>query len=85
MLVREVRWWEWTGGFFGVFLVLALTFGVPRAGTTAVLSIYITGLLLAGLVLDHFGWLGNPQAPLNGSRAVGAAMLLAGCYLVLRR
>jgi len=40
--------------------------------------------LLLGAFLDHIGWLGAAPRPLDATRLLGMAVLLAGTWLVVR-
>ena len=75
-------WWMWVGGGFGAFYVVLAVVGVQRVGTAAVISCAVFGQMTAALVLDSFGWLGVPRAPLNGWRILGAVLVLAGVWLI---
>lgn len=59
--------------------------GVPRIGTTAVLSLTIASQLMAGMVMDHYGVFGMRGIPVDGKRIVGVALLLIGVFLVCKR
>jgi len=80
---RQVSWYMWGAGFFGVVLYLTLSATFPRLGATVSLTCIIVGQLLAGLLLDQFGILG-PARPMDPTRLLGAAVLLAGAYLIYR-
>ena len=45
---------------------------------------YIGQGILAALILDHFGFFGLPRQPVNLTRIVGVALVLAGAVLVRR-
>ena len=75
-------WWIWIGGLFGAFYVTLAVIGVPRVGTAVVISCAVFGQMAAALVLDSFGWLGVPRAPLNGWRILGGVLLMAGVLLI---
>jgi len=47
-----------------------------------VVACAVFGQLAAALVLDSFGWLGAPRAPLNVWRVVGVVLVFAGVLLV---
>ena len=83
--VAAASWWELTGGFLGAFFVTATIVAVPRIGTTTTMGAVIAAQLTTGLLLDHFGLFGLRQIPLDGKRAVGVALLLAGAALIFRR
>jgi len=75
-------WWIWIGGLFGAFYVTLAVIGVPKVGAAVVVSCAVFGQLAAALMLDAFGWLGVPRAPLNGWRILGAVLLMAGVLLI---
>lgn len=78
----EQPWWIWVGGLFGAFYVTLAIVGVPRVGTAVVIACAVFGQLAAALVLDSFGWLGVPRAPLNLGRVLGVVLVFAGVLLV---
>jgi len=78
---RQVPWYLWGAGIFGVVLYLTLGVTFPRLGATVSLTCIIVGQLLAGLLLDHFGLLGSARA-LDPGRLLGVCLLLAGAYLI---
>ncbi len=75
-------WWMWIGGLFGAFYVTLAVVGVPRVGTAVVIACAVGGQLTASLVLDSFGWLGVPRAPINVWRVLGVLLVFAGVLLV---
>ena len=80
--IGEQPWWIWIGGLFGAFYVTLAIVGVPRVGTAVVIACAVFGQLAAALVLDSFGWLGVPRAPLNVWRVLGAVLVFVGVLLV---
>jgi transporter family-2 protein len=83
--VTGASWWELTGGLLGAFFVTMTIFVVPRIGTAAAMAAIIAGQLATGVLMDHFGLLGGRQIPLDSSRTLGVALLMAGGWLVFRR
>ncbi len=83
--VTTARWWELTGGFLGALFVTLTIVAVPRIGTASAMAATITAQLLTGLLLDHFGLFSLRSVPMDGKRAFGVALLLAGAGLVFRR
>lgn len=79
-----IRWWAWTGGLIGAAYVLSTVVIAPRLGATVFFAIVIAGQIVMALMLDHFGWLGFPRHPLNAMRLLGAALMIAGVFLVRR-
>ena len=83
--ISGASWWELTGGFLGAFFVTLTIVSVPRIGTAAVMALVITGQLMTGSVLDHFGAFGLRQIPFSPVRSLGILLLAAGAFLVVRR
>lgn len=72
----------WIGGFLGAFFVAVMATVVPRIGVALAFSLAIGGQMLVTLVIDHFGWLGVEQKPINLYRVFGAALITAGVVLI---
>lgn len=77
----EAPWWVWLASAMSIFTVVSII-ALPRIGAAAVVAATVFGELLAGAVLDHFGWLGVRQIPMNGWRISGAIILFAGTLLM---
>jgi transporter family-2 protein len=83
--IGQVPLWAWFGGVLGAVYVASVTLLGPRIGGMTMVALVITGQLMAALAVDHFGVLGYPQIPVSSTRLLGAALLLAGALLVMRR
>jgi transporter family-2 protein len=83
--IGGASWWELTGGLLGAFFVTLTIITVPRIGTVAVMAGVIAGQLATGALLDHFGFFGFQQVPLEPKRVIGIMLLTVGAALVLRR
>ncbi len=81
---REIPWYMWFVGAFGVLLYLTISYTMPRLGATAALAMIIIGQLTAGIIIDQFGLFGLAVRPIDSTRIVAALLLLAGAYLILR-
>jgi transporter family-2 protein len=81
---NQLPWWTWTGGVIGVIVVTASLIFVPRIGSLAWLATVITGQIAAGLLLDHFGLLGNPRISISPLRFLGLALLFAGVLVIIQ-
>ena len=77
--------WAWFGGLLGAVYVASTTVLGPRLGAAALLAFTLTGQMLAALIVDHYGIIGFPQSPVTPSRLLGAALLVAGVLLIMRR
>lgn len=72
----------WIGGFLGAFFVSVMATVVPRIGVALAFSLAIGGQMLVTLLIDHFGWLGVPEKPINLVRVCGAALITIGVILI---
>lgn len=81
---KSLPWYTLGAGFFGLGVIAAISFMIPRVGVAPALIILLAGQLLMGAVLDHFGWLGLAQRPLDGARIFGLAVVLAGVWLTVK-
>jgi len=77
--------WAWFGGLLGALYVASTTVLGPRLGAAALLALTLSGQMVAALVVDHYGIIGFPQSPVTPSRLLGAALLVAGVLLLMRR
>jgi transporter family-2 protein len=72
----------WIGGFLGAFFVSVMVTVVPRVGVALTFSLAIGGQMLITLLIDHFGWLGVAEKPINLMRVLGAALITVGVILI---
>jgi len=79
-----IRWWAWTGGLIGAAYVLSTIVLAPRLGAAVFFAIVVAGQIGMAILLDHYGWLGFPRHPVNVMRLAGAALMIAGVFLVRR-
>ena len=79
--VHEASLWELSGGFLGAFFVFSVTYVVPRIGTMAAMAVIIAGQLIAGAVIDHYGFFDFKAVPLDFKRIAAIVFLLAGAFL----
>lgn len=82
--VARAPWWAWSGGFLGAFYVVVVVALAPRLGVAATIALVVAGQMLASVALDHYGLFGMPVRPVNASRGLGAALLVAGVVLLRR-
>ena len=72
----------WIGGLLGAFFVSVMALIVPRIGVALAFSLAIGGQMLVTIMIDHFGWLGVPEKPVNLWRVLGACLITAGVVLI---
>jgi transporter family-2 protein len=80
---RSLPWYALGAGAFGLIVISAISFMIPRVGVAPALIILLAGQLIMGAVLDHFGWLGLTQHPLDVPRVIGLMVVLAGVWLTV--
>ena len=81
---RSVPWYALWAGALGLILITAISFTIPRIGVTATSAAIITGQLLLGSALDHFGVFGMHVRSFDTTRALGIAVLGFGVWLISR-
>ena len=79
---KDAPYIVWIGGFLGAFFVSVMATIVPRIGVALSFSLAIGGQMLVTLLIDHFGWLGVPEKPINIWRVLGASMITVGVVLI---
>lgn len=75
----------WAGGLLGASYLCINIWLVPRLGAASVVVLAVAGQILAALALDHWGLLRLPVHPATPARLLGAVLVLAGVWLVVRR
>lgn len=80
--ISSLPWWVWIGGAIGTVLVTTSLYFVPRVGSLYWFAAVMTGQVLAALVLDQFGLMGNPRQPANWLRITGAILLVMGILCI---
>ncbi len=81
---RSVPWYVLGAGVFGLVVIGAISYMIPRVGVAASIITIVAGQLLVGTILDQFGWLGALQRPLDPTRAIGLAIVLVGVWLTVK-
>ncbi len=82
--ITQAPWWQLTGGLMGAFFVFTVILVVPKMGTGVVMAATIAAQLLMALVLDHFQVFGFRHIPVDLPRIIGAGLMLAGTWLIIR-
>lgn len=83
--LREAPWWSFSGGLIVAFYVFTITFLSPRLGVGTAIALVVTGQVLSALTIDHFGLLRSLVFGLTPSRLLGAALMIVGAFIALRR
>jgi len=81
---RSVPWYALGAGAFGLVVIGAVSYMIPRIGIAASITTIVAGQLLVGTILDHFGLLGAAEKSLDVTRVIGLAVVLAGVWLTVK-
>lgn len=81
---RSVPWYALCAGVFGLVVISAISYMIPRVGIAASITAIVAGQLLVGSLLDHFGLLGAAGRPMDITRFIGLAVVLAGVWLTVK-
>jgi transporter family-2 protein len=83
--LREAPWWSYSGGPIVAFYVLTITVLAPRLGIGTAISLIVAGQVIAALTIDHFGLLRSLTFQITPMRITGAALMIIGVFLALKR
>ncbi|MBC7879137.1 MAG: DMT family transporter [Anaerolineales bacterium] len=81
---QMLPWYTLVAGAFGVIVITAISYIIPRAGVAVSVTTVVAGQLLVGMLLDHFGVLGAIEKPLDATRIFGIAVVLIGVWLTVK-
>ncbi|WHS58526.1 DMT family transporter [Pseudomonas sp. G2-4] len=84
LTLLDVPKWQLSGALFGVVYMMVMVGAVPRVGTAVATVAVIVGQLGMGMLIDNFGWLGNPAIELSGSRILAMACLALALVFMYR-
>lgn len=72
-------------GALGASIVFIVTYLIPAhtGGAGNGFLLLVTGQVIIGLLLSHFGWLGSPVDVLSLKKGLGLTLLLAGLYFTI--
>lgn len=74
--------WQMTGGLYGAYVVLIVTYAAPVLGIALTLTIIMLGQLIMGLAIDQFGLFLSEQIEVTFLRIVGIIIVAAGIIIV---
>jgi transporter family-2 protein len=81
---RELPWYLLLAGVFGLVVLSAYTYMIPRIGVTTSVLVTVTGQLAISSVLDHYGFLGAEVRPMTLPRLLGIGVMFLGVWLTVR-
>lgn len=81
---RSVPWYTLVAGAFGLIVISAMGYMIPRIGVAGALITLLAGQLLVGSFLDHFGLLGATQRAIDFPRLIGLGVVMLGVWLTVK-
>lgn len=81
---RSLPWYALAAGAFGLIVIAAVSYMIPRVGVAAATTTIVAGQVIVGTVLDHFGWLGATERPFDPVRLLGLAIVMVGVWLTVK-
>ena len=74
--------WMWAGGVLGMIVLTGNILLLPKIGSVQTVVFPVFGLIISGLILDHFALFGAVHKPVTFVRAAGAFLAFAGVVLI---
>jgi transporter family-2 protein len=81
---RSVPWYALLAGAFGLVVIASISYAIPRIGVAGAVTSIVAGQLIVSAMLDHFGWLGAAERPLDGPRLLGLGVVMLGVWLTVK-
>jgi bacterial/archaeal transporter family-2 protein len=81
---RSVPWYALCAGIFGLVVIAAISYMIPKVGVAASITTVVAGQLMVGMILDHFGLLGASVRTLDFTRVAGMAVVMFGVWLTVK-
>ena len=75
---------SFSGGFFVVFYVLAVTAIAPKIGLGNAVFLVLLGQIVSTSFIDHFGLFGALKTPISVQKGLGIALMTLGIILARR-
>lgn len=72
----------WLGGILGAIYITVAIVLTPVIGVGALIALAIAGQITAGLLLDHYGFLGIVHHEITAGRVLGAVFVVVGALMV---
>lgn len=80
--LRKVPLWSFSGGLFGAWYIASSAYFISTLGATLTLGFVVGGQAIAGIITDHFGWLGMPKRRLTHARQIALGLLAVAIFFL---
>jgi transporter family-2 protein len=74
--------WSFVGGVLGAGYITSSIYFTALLGPTLTLGFVTCGQAIAGMITDHFGWLGVPQHRMTRHRRFAIGLLLVALFFL---
>ncbi|MBK6794925.1 MAG: DMT family transporter [Anaerolineales bacterium] len=81
---KSVPWYALVAGAFGLIVITAMGYMIPRIGAAGALITLLAGQILVASFLDHFGLLGMTPRAIDLQRIIGFGVVMVGVWLTVR-
>jgi transporter family-2 protein len=78
----DIPWWAWLGGVISLVPTIAGLTLAQKMGAGVFTGITVTAAVVISILFDHFALMGFRHHPASVPRIVGAALMIAGLWLV---
>lgn len=82
LLLKNIRFWQILGGVYGVVNVCVTVAAIPVLGAAFTLTIIMLGQILAGSIIDLFGFFESPIKEINFFDIAGIFVVIIGIILI---
>jgi len=82
---RSLPWYAVTAGAYGLVVIAAVSYTMPRIGAASTVVLIVAGQLMISSLVDHFGLFNTGERPLDLTRLLGLAVLFFGVWLIVRK
>lgn len=79
--IGSVPTWLYLTGFVSAFIVITITFLIPKLGARQLVILSIAGQLVMAMIVSHLGVLESPKDPITLQKVIGAGLLFAGAVV----
>jgi transporter family-2 protein len=82
-VLGDVQAWHLSGGIGSAVYITAGILLFPRLGAVVSVGLFITGQMLASVLLDGFGWLGVERQPIDFAAVAGTAVVIVAAFMIV--
>ncbi len=79
--IKNVPPYLFLTGFISAFIVLGITFLIPKIGVRKLFILSIAGQIIMAIIVSHFGILESPKDPITFRKIIGAILLFSGALV----